>query len=130
MPSYTDGHRFTFRDRVSLFIAAGLLVAGLLSNNSLQTMLGGLLLLYLLFTRQRSYELSAEMLIVRYLAPRTQRVLLADVKSVEHVDFPFAGPGVLIARSRGRRLFITPRDPEAFFMELRARIGSPPAGPP
>jgi hypothetical protein len=115
---------------VSLFIAAGLLLAGLYIGNQLEATVGVLLLLYLLFTRQWSYQLDAESLEVRFMAPRRLRVLLADVRSVEHVDYPLAGPGVLITRSRARRLFITPRDPEAFLVELQARMGGPPAGRP
>ena len=130
MPSYSDGHRFTFRDRVSLFIAAGLLVAGLITSNQLQITIGAVLFAYLLFTRQWSYQLDAESLEVRFMAPRRLHVSLADVRSAEYVDFPLAGPGVLIARGRGRRLFITPRDPERFLEELRARVSGLSAGPP
>lgn len=120
---YTDRHRISFGDLLIGGLVAWLLILGVFSGDGLQLIIGLLFLGFLLFTRHRRYEISTSELVIRYLGPRQSIVPLTDIQAAETVRMPLSGGGVLIRRQDGRRVVLTPTDPERFLQELRALMG-------
>lgn len=120
---YTDRHRISFGDLLIGGLVAWLLILGVFSGDGLQLIIGLLFLGFLLFTRHRRYEISTSELVIRYLGPRQSIVPLTDIQAAETVRMPLSGAGVLIRRQDGRRVVLTPTDPERFLQELRALMG-------
>lgn len=122
-PNYTDRHRISFGDLLIGGLVAWLLILGIFSGEGLQLIVGLLFLAFLLFTRHRRYELSSTQIVIRYLGPRQSIVLFTDIQAAETVRMPLSGGGVMIRRQDGRRVVLTPLDPERFLQELRALMG-------
>lgn len=120
---YTDRHRVSFGDLLIGGLVAWLLFMGVFSGDGFQLIIGLLFLGFLLFTRHRRYEISTTELVIRYLGPRQSIVPLTDIEAAETVRMPLSGGGVLIRRQDGRRVVLTPTDPERFLQELRALMG-------
>ena len=121
-PAYSDSRALTARDRFTGFIGAGLLIMGAVVQSEVQLVVGAALVLYLIFTRHRRYDLYADALVIRYIGLRWMRVPLTDVQSLDVVELPVAGKRLLLRLNNQKRVLLAPQQIERFIEELRVRL--------
>ncbi len=125
-PAYSDSRALTARDRLTGFFGVALLIMGAVVQSEVQLVVGGALVLYLIFTRHRRYDLYADALVIRYIGLRWSRIPLTNVQSLDVVELPVAGKRLLLRLNNQRRVLLAPRGIERFIEELRVRLPEEP----
>ncbi|MCY4583666.1 MAG: hypothetical protein OXE50_12865 [Chloroflexi bacterium] len=121
-PAYSESRALTARDRLTGFFGVGLLIMGAVVQSEVQLVVGAALVLYLIFTRHRRYDLYADALVIRYIGLRWSRIRLTDIQSLDVVELPVAGKRLLLRLNNRRRVLLAPQRIERFFEELRVRL--------
>ena len=121
-PAYSDSRALTARDRLTGFIGVGLLIMGAIVQSEVQLVVGAALILYLIFTRHRRYDLYADALVIRYIGLRWSMIPLTDVQSLDVVELPVAGKRLLLRLNNKKRVLLAPQQIERFIEELQARL--------
>jgi hypothetical protein len=121
-PDYSDKTRFSKMDLLLPIFAGWLLIQGVFGGEPLPILFALAGAAYLLYTRHKRYELFEDALVIRYFAPRTLVVYLADIQNVELLTQPMVGPVLVIQRKAGARLVIKPTNFDEFFSRLKAGL--------
>lgn len=122
-PLHVEKRRRSIWDTLLLFVAGFMVIQGLVGGEVLPVLSGLGVGLFLFFTRHSRYELFEDVLVVRFMAPRTIVIRLADVQDVRLVKMPLGGPALLISRAGRGGLAIMPVDPEGLLARLKAAPG-------
>jgi hypothetical protein len=122
-PTYVDRHRITFSDLLIGALVAWVFVLGIISTDPTQIFMGLAFVAFLAYTRHRRYEVTSTELVIKFLGPRQSIIPLADIKGADLVKMPMSGTALMVMRQNGRRVAISPTDPERFLQELRALMG-------
>ena len=129
-PVYIEKRRRSMWDILILVVAGFMVIQGLLPPFDLVPVLFGVGVgVFVAYTRHTRYELYQDALVIRFMAPRTIVVRLAEVQEVRLVRLPLGGPALLVQRAGAGALAIMPADPAGFLARLQEGTGGKPKPP-
>ena len=120
-PSYSDRHRRSFAEFITVALVVSVIVLGLVRGVNWSIFLGVLVALFVWFTTPFKYYVFDDRLVVTYGLPRRLVVSFGEMSEFGLAKMPM-GYRLVIRRRRGRTLLLNPVDPQAFHDRLAEAV--------